>query len=99
VLQSHTRGQGGIDEMHANMTDDEVFYGLFRVTEKYALSGELRPTSSSRIDMSVTVKFGYVKLMSPKLPAMTKVALPHLPAPTRIAGWHLDPPWLHHGLR
>lgn len=46
------QGSGGVDEMVGNLTDQEVFYGLFRITEQ--------------IDKSTTVKFGFVNLMPEK---------------------------------
>lgn len=43
-------GTGGVSEMISNLDTEKIFYGYFRVTEKY--------------DKSITVKFGYLKVMS-----------------------------------
>jgi len=53
TLKLFGTGSGGVQEMLGHLDTEQVFYGYFRVTEKY--------------DQSVTVKFGYLKCMSQTL--------------------------------
>lgn len=58
TLQYIAKGSGGIDELQSRLDDEHVYYALFRTTEQF--------------DKSVTTKFGFVKLLSDQLPAITR---------------------------
>jgi len=55
------QGSGGVQEMLSNLDSDNVYYGYFRVIEKY--------------DQSTTVKFGYLKLMSQKVSPLKRAKI------------------------
>jgi len=60
-LKLFEMGSGGIEEMISKLDDANVYYGYFRVNEKY--------------DNSVTVKFGYLKLMSQKISTVERAKM------------------------
>jgi len=55
-------GSGGVDDLRSNLSGDRVFYGFFRVTDKF--------------DQSTTVKFNFFTLTTPKLRPLEKAQLP-----------------------
>lgn len=55
------QGSGGVEELMTKLNDDEILYALFRTTEV--------------VDKSVTVKFGFLKLLSDKVKPMEKARI------------------------